>query len=68
MTYEEFLNIPINVLKDLETILIMKQKYEMDITREEREIVEHFLRFYDEQEKSLKLTQQKRQLEKLFLK
>lgn len=68
MTYEEFLDIPVSVLKDLETILLLKSKYQMDLTSEERKICEHMERFYDEQVKSLELRKQKQQLEKLFRK
>lgn len=68
MTYEEFLNIPVSVLKDLQTILILKDKYHMDITTEEREICEHINRFADEQNKSAELQKQKQELEKLFRK
>ena len=68
MTYEDFLNIPGGVLKDLKTILILKDKYHMDITTEEREICEHINRFADEQRKSAELWKQKQELEKLFKK
>jgi hypothetical protein len=68
MTYEEFLDIPVSVLKDLETILILKDKYHMDITTQEREICEHINRFADEQNKSAELRKQKQELEKLFRK
>lgn len=68
MTYEEFLNIPISVIKDLQTILILKNKYHMDITTEERQICEHINNFADERKKSYELTKKKQQLEKLFLK
>ena len=68
MTYEEFLNIPVSVLKDLQTILILKDKYHMDITSEERKICEHINRFAEEQSKSAELRKQKQQLEKLFRK
>jgi len=68
MTYEEFLNIPGGVLKDLQTILILKDKYHMDITTQEIKICEHINRFSDEQDKSFVLRKQKQQLEKLFKK
>jgi hypothetical protein len=68
MTYDEFLNIPGSVLKDLETILILKDRYHMDITSEERELCEYITRFCNEQEKSVELSKQKQQLEKLFKK
>ena len=66
MTYEEFLNIPVSVLKDIKTILILKDKYHMDITTEERQICEHINKFADEHKKSYELLQKKQQLEKLF--
>jgi CRISPR/Cas system CSM-associated protein Csm5 (group 7 of RAMP superfamily) len=68
MTYEEFLNIPGGVLKDLQTILILKSKYNMDTTSEEREIWEHMKRFAEEQSKSADLRMLKQQLEELFKK
>jgi hypothetical protein len=68
MTYEEFLDIPGIVLKDLETILLLKSQYQMDLTSEERKICEHMERFYNEQVKSYELHKQKLQLEKLFKK
>jgi hypothetical protein len=66
MTYDEFLDIPVSVLKDLETILLLKLQYQMDLTSEEREIRENMKRFYDERVKSVELVQQKLQLEKLL--
>lgn len=66
MTYEEFLNIPVNALKDLETIISLKSQYCMEITAEEKEIREHMIRFYDEQTKSYELQKEKQKLEKLF--
>jgi hypothetical protein len=66
MTYEEFLDIPESVLKDLKVIIILKEKHNMDMTAEEKEICEHIDRFADERKKSVKLNKQRRQLEKLF--
>jgi hypothetical protein len=40
----------------------------MDFTSEEKQIMEYFLRFGEEQEKSKELWKQKNQLEKLFKK
>jgi hypothetical protein len=68
MTYEEFLNIPVSVYDDLETILLLKQKHFMDITTQEIEIWEHMERFAQEQDKSTDLRMQKRKLEELFRK
>lgn len=66
MTYDEFLDIPVSVLKDLETILLLKSHYQMEITSEERKICEHMERFYDERVKSVELHKQKQKLEKLL--
>jgi hypothetical protein len=68
MTYEEFLNIPVSVLKDLETILILKDKYHMDITKQEEELCRHISKCYNERIASLELLQKKQQLEELFRK
>jgi len=68
MTYEEFLNNPGGVLRDWETILLLKQKHFMDITTQEIEIWNHMERFAQEQDKSADLRMQKRKLEELFRK
>jgi hypothetical protein len=68
MTYEEFLNLPVSVLKDLETILILKDKYHMDITKQEEDLCRHISKCYDERIASLELLQKKQQLEELFRK
>ena len=68
MTYDEFLSIPGGVLRDLQTILILKDKYHMDITKQEEELCRHISKCYDERIKSLELLQKKQQLEKLFKK
>ena len=66
MTYDEFLNIPVSVLKDLETILFLKSQYQLETTSQELEVYEHIIKFYDEQKKSYELRGQKQKLEKLF--
>jgi len=66
MTYEEYLNIPVNTLNDLETILLLKSKHCMEITAQEKEIWEHMMRFYSEKTKSYELREEKQKLEKLF--
>jgi hypothetical protein len=68
MTYEEFLNLPVSVLKDLETILLLKCNYHMDITKQEEDLCRHMDKCYDERIASLQLSQKKRQLEELFRK
>ena len=62
MTYDEFLNIPVSVLKDLETILFLKSQYQLETTSQELEIYEHLIKFHDEQRKSYELRVQKQQL------
>ena len=52
MTYEEFLNIPVSAIKDLETIFCLKLKWELDFTPEEVELFKHILTYYKEQVKS----------------
>lgn len=66
MTYEEFLNIPVSAIKDLETIFHLKQKWGLDFTPEEVEICKHILTYYKERVKSAKLSNKKQELEKLF--
>jgi hypothetical protein len=68
MTYEEFLNIPVSVLKDLQTILILKDKHNMDITEKEENLCRHISKYYGEQIKSYELFKNKEKLEKLFRK
>jgi hypothetical protein len=68
MTYEEFLNLPVSVLRDLEIIFILKDKYHMDITKQEEELCRHISKCYDERIASLELLQKKQQLEELFKK
>ena len=68
MTYEDFMNLPVYVVTDLHNILCLKSKYSMDFTSEEKQIMEHFMRFGKEQEKSEELWKQKKQLEELFKK
>jgi len=68
MTYEDFMNLPVYAINDLHNIFCLKSKYSMDFTSEEKQIMEHFLRFEEEQEKSKELWKQKNQLEKLFKK
>ena len=68
MTYEDFLNIPVSVLKDLQTILILKDKHNLDITKQEEDLCRHISKYYGEQIKSYELFKNKEKLEKLFRK
>ncbi len=66
MTYEEFLDVPDNILKDLKVIIILKEKHNMDMTAEEKEICKHIDRFAFERKNSKELNKKRRELEKLF--
>ena len=48
MTYEEFLNQPTTFLDDVEKLFIIKHKYRMQFTEEEKEINEYLLRYSEE--------------------
>jgi hypothetical protein len=48
MTYEEFLNQPTTFLDDIEKLFIIKHKYRMQFTEEEKEINEYLLRYSEE--------------------
>lgn len=56
------MNLPVQILRDLEVILILKSKYEMALTEEETKILDHFKALDANQ----RLSAQKAQLEKLF--
>ncbi len=45
MTYEDFMTLPVYAITDLHNIFCLKSKYSMDFTSEEKQIMEHFLRF-----------------------
>ena len=68
MTYEEFLDIPFSSLKDIETILILKDKHNMDITKQEEDLCRHISKYYGEQIKTYELFKNKENLERLFRK
>ena len=48
MTYEEFLDHPTTFLDDMTKVIIIKNKYHLDFTEEEREINEHLMTYWEE--------------------
>lgn len=48
MTYEEFLDQPTTFLDDMEKLFIIKHKYRLDFTEQEKEINQHLLTYADE--------------------
>ena len=50
MTYEEFLNMPTSFLDDMEKLLGIKYKYNLDFTEEEKQINQHLLTYAEEME------------------
>ena len=48
MTYEEFLNQPTTFLDDIEKLFIIKHKYRMQFTEEEKEISQYLLTYWEE--------------------
>ena len=58
----------IKTLKDIETILLLKDKHNLDITKQEQDLCRHISKYYGEQIKSYELFKNKEKLEKLFRK
>ena len=48
MTYEEFLDHPTSFLDDMTKVIIIKSKYRLDFTEEEKEINQHLLTYWEE--------------------
>lgn len=48
MTYEEFLDLPIDFIYDMEKLVIIKNKYRLEFTEEEKEINNHMLTYWEE--------------------
>ena len=48
MTYEEFLDMPTSFLDDVEKLLGIKYKYNLDFTEEEKQINQHLLTYAEE--------------------
>lgn len=48
MTYEEFLDLPVGFIDDMQKLIIIKNKYRMDFTEEEKQINNHILTYWEE--------------------
>jgi hypothetical protein len=48
MTYEEFLDMPTTFLDDITRVIVIKNKYRLDFTEEEKEINQHLLTYWEE--------------------
>lgn len=48
MTYEEFLDLPTEFIDDMEKVLIIKQKYRLRFTEEEKQINNHIITYWEE--------------------
>jgi hypothetical protein len=48
MTYEEFLNQPTTFLDDVEKLFIIKHKYRLEFTEQEKKINQHLLTYSEE--------------------
>lgn len=48
MTYEEFLDLPTTFIDDMEKVLIIKQKYRLRFTEEEKQINNHIITYWEE--------------------
>jgi hypothetical protein len=48
MTYEEFLEMPTTFLDDMTQIIVIKNKYRLDFTKEEKEINQHLMTYWEE--------------------
>lgn len=48
MTYEEFLDLPVDFIDDMEKVFIIKQKYRLEFTEEEKEINNYIVTYWEE--------------------
>ena len=48
MTYEEFLEMPTTFLDDMTQVIVIKNKYRLDFTEEEKEINDHLSTYWEE--------------------
>jgi hypothetical protein len=48
MTYEEFLDMPTTFLDDMTKVIVIKNKYRLDFTEEEKEINNHLMTYWEE--------------------
>jgi hypothetical protein len=62
MSYEEFLDLPVEYVRELAKIIHHKRENRIPFTDEEKEMVDHFIRYTNE----LKLQEDKARLEYCF--
>ncbi len=62
MDYEEFLNQPTTFLGDMDKLFIIKHKYRLDFTEQEKEINQHLLSYAEE----MKLNEMRGRFEKCW--
>jgi hypothetical protein len=48
MTYDEFLEMPTTFLDDMTEVITIKHKYRLDFTKQEKEINEHLITYWEE--------------------
>jgi len=48
MQYEEFLEMPTTFLDDMTKVIVIKNKYRLDFTEEEKEINQHLMTYWEE--------------------
>jgi hypothetical protein len=48
MTYEEFLDMPTTFLDDMTKVIVIKNKYRLNFTEEEKQINQHILTYWEE--------------------
>lgn len=62
MDYEEFLEQPTTFLDDMDKLFIIKHKYRLDFTQQEKEINQHLLTYAEE----MKLNELRNKFEKCW--
>lgn len=62
MHYEEFLNQPTSFLDDMDKLFIIKHKYRLDFTEQEKEINQHLITYAEE----MKLNELRSKFEKCW--
>jgi hypothetical protein len=48
MQYEEFLDMPTTFLDDITRVIVIKNKYRLKFTEEEKEINDHLMTYWEE--------------------
>jgi hypothetical protein len=62
MTYEEFLDMPTTFLDDITKVIVIKNKYRLDFTEEEKQINDHLMTYWEE----MKLNELRGQFERCW--